>query len=166
MAMNELLQERIGRTRWLLENVRHAAIATVNEDGSPHNSPVFFQYDSRLNYLYWSSSPESQHSKNIAGDGRIFVVLYEANVGGGLYIEANEAHTLEGTELEQGLLIFNEFRAKREKHPLSLDYFTGNSQQRMYRATIQKLSVNIAEHDENGNITKDYRQEITREDLL
>ena len=33
------------RTEWakeLLGAVRHAAMATVNEDGSPHNTPVLF----------------------------------------------------------------------------------------------------------------------------
>jgi len=32
---------RIERAKWLISNIQHAAIATVNEDGSPHNSPVF-----------------------------------------------------------------------------------------------------------------------------
>jgi hypothetical protein len=164
--MSQLLEQRIERARWLLQNVRHAAIATVNEDGSPHNSPVFFQYDKGLKYLYWGSSPEAQRSKNIARDGRIFAVIYEANEGGGLYIQGNEAHVLEGEELVQGLAVLNEFRVRRDKAPLGIDYYTGNSPQRMYRVTIQKLSVNISERDEHGNIIRDYRHEITREDLV
>jgi hypothetical protein len=164
--MEERVTERVKRATELLKTVRHAAVATVNEDGSPHNSPVFFQYDKELKYLYWSSSPEAQHSQNIARDGRVFVVLYEANEGGGLYIEADNARVLAGKELAEGLKVLNEFRARRGKESLGADYYTGDSPQRLYRANVQKLSVNVSERDEDGNIIRDYREEIEREGLL
>ena len=93
------------------------------------------------------------------------MALYEANFGGGLYIVANNAGIIEDQELEQGLDVLNAFRARRDKPALSKTYFVGDSPQRMYRATIQKLSVNIGERDEDGNIIRDYRQEIAREQL-
>jgi hypothetical protein len=31
---------------------------------------------------------------------------------------------------------------------------------------VQKLSVNVSERDEDGNIIRDYREEIEREGLL
>lgn len=97
---------------------------------------------------------------------QIFAVIYEANVGGGLYIEANDEHSLEGTELTEGLVVLNEFRAREGKASLGTDAYTGDSPQRMYRATIQKMSVNISERDEKGNIIRDYRREISKVELF
>lgn len=164
--MDERLEDRIARAKELLKTVRHAAIATVNEDGTPHNTPVFFIYDHSLEYIYWGSSPKAQHTKNIMRSGDIFVVLYEANVGGGLFIKAEEAHEVTESELDEALALHNEFRTARHKDPLNRAYYADDSPQRMYKAKTQRFWVNLAQRDVNGNIIRDYRHEIRKEQLL
>ncbi len=112
------LELRILGAKELLKTVRHAAIATVNEDGTPHNTPLFLIRSARLDAIYWSSHPDSLHSKNIERTGNIFVVLYEANQGGGLYIKAVNAHPVSGSELEVALTVHNNIRADEGKDPL------------------------------------------------
>ena len=45
-------QVQIELAKKLLQTVRHAAYATVNEDGTPHNSPLMLIYNEDLTKLY------------------------------------------------------------------------------------------------------------------
>lgn len=119
-----------------------------------------------LTHLYWGSHPQSQHSLNVARTGQIFVVLYEAQAGGGLYIQANDAHATEGDELDRALAVHNKLRAAEGKDPLPASYYEGDSPQRMYVATTQKFWVNNSKHGPDGRVLRDIRHEISREDLL
>ncbi len=163
--MGEIPHARIARAKELLRTVRHAAMATVNEDGSPHNSPVQFQIDENLTHIYWASNPAARHSQNIARTGQLFVVLYEPGKGGGLYLRCEGAHVLSGEELREGVQLRNKQRAELDIPPISVEHYTGSTPQRMYRAEIKRLWVNASEKDEAGNVTNDYRYEIAREDL-
>jgi hypothetical protein len=163
-----MLQERITRAKDLLKTALHIAIATVNEDGSPHNSPVFYACSPDLQHIYWGTHPQSQHSKNIARTGQVFAVLYDAITAGGLYLRADDAHILEGDELKTGLAVINKARRRHKKEgDLPLENYVGEAPQRLYGATIQQLWVNLNERDSaTGYIMRDYRQEITPQDLL
>lgn len=141
-------------------------MATVNEDGSPHNTPYFFLYDDKLRYLYWSSHSNSQHSRNAARTGQVFVALYDAlGAGGGLYIRAEQAHALEGAEFDTALTVHNRFRANYDKHPIPREVYD-NGPQRMWSAVPTNFWVNIAERDDSGWVTRDFRVEIKVEDLI
>ena len=165
--MEEQVQQRVERARELLKTVRHAAMATVNEDGSPHNTPYHFMYSPDLQYLYWASSPESVHSQNVARSGQIFVVLFDSmNQGGGLYIRADNAHIAQDEELETVLEMYNAKRLAAGKEPLQVSDYSGDSPQRMYAATTQQFWVNGSVHKSNGQVLRDSRHEISREDLL
>ena len=163
--MGEVLAEKIARARELLRTVRHAAMATVNEDGSPHNTPYFFMCSPDLKYLYWGSQPGTQHSQNVARTRQIFVVLYDAQEKGGLYIRADEGHVTEDVELEEALAAHNARKATEGKAPLPLSYYQDGTQH-MYMATTRQFWVYDPERDAEGIIIRDRRREITREDLL
>jgi general stress protein 26 len=57
-------QRHIDSAKVILEKIHYINIATVNEDGSPWNTPVSASHDEQLNF-YWGSSPDSVHSQNI-----------------------------------------------------------------------------------------------------
>jgi hypothetical protein len=164
--MDEDLKRKILRAKELLDNSRHVSIATVNEDGSPHNSPVRFIYDPKLQYIYWGSHPDSMHSKNILRTGKIFAALFDRIERGGLYIQGENAHELSGKELEEALKVHNEFRVKEGSDALDLSYYTGDSPQRMWGAKMTKFWVNYADRGSDGHLIKDGRIEITVKDLL
>ncbi len=166
LLMKPEVQKGVDRAKELLNTVRHASMATVNADGSPHNTPFFFLHDSELKFIYWGSHPESLHCQNVTRTGQIFVVVYDAIERGGLYIRAEKGHMLEGSELEKVLTVHNLFREKEGKEPLKVDYYSGDSPQRMWVAETAKFWINTEQRNSDGTIIKDYRIEVAREDLL
>jgi hypothetical protein len=88
----------------ILAKIHYLNIATVNEDGSPWNTPVSASHDDQLNF-YWGSSPENVHSQNINRDSRVFVTLYDSTApegtGEGLYMlgKAEELGPEEGSSV-------------------------------------------------------------------
>jgi hypothetical protein len=164
--MQKSLDEQIERAKQLLKICKHAAMATVNEDGSPHNTPYLFMRDEMLEHVYWGSHPHSVHSKNILRSGQLFIVLYQAEERGGLFIQAENGHVIEGEELRRPLEIHNQLRLSHGQDTLSLDYYSGGSPQRMWTADIKRLWVNGTKRGEDGLIIEDIRTEITTHDLL
>ena len=161
-----MLLERIERAKELLKIVHHAAMATVNEDGSPHNTPYFLMHNDELTRFYWSSHPDSQHSKNVARTGQAFVVIFDSTgAGGGLYVRLQNAHATEGEELVAALAVHNQMRARGGKDPLDISYYK-TSPQKMYMADVIKLWVNVSERDAHGQIIQERRHEISQADLL
>ena len=157
--------ERVERARQLLGTAKHAAMATVNNDDSPHNTPFFFIIDEALEYIYWASSPTSLHSQNIERTGQLFVVIYESGIGGGLYIKCENGHELSSNELKKALRVHNAKRQRDNKPPLDRKLYSGKSPQRMYGAKLVTFWVNLAERNAQGNIIRDYRHEIQRANI-
>jgi hypothetical protein len=163
--MEEILAQRIERAKELLATARNAAMATVNTDGTPHNTPFFFVRDDKLARVYWCSHPGSLHSQNAERTGNIFVVLYESNTGGGLYIKADHARQLRGSELEEALVIHNNMRGREGKELIPLSYYSDESPQRMYSARPTNFYVNVSQRDSDGYVIQEYRHEVSRKDL-
>lgn len=163
--MNADLQTRIDRAKELLRMVRHASMATVNADGSPHNTPYFFMYSPDLAHIFWGSHPESEHSKNIIRTGQLFVALYDGNERGGLYFRAKNGRIAEGGEFDIALAAHNAARERVGKSPLTPQNYQ-NSPQKMWMAEVENLWVNSSERGQDGLVTQDFRYEITAKDLL
>jgi hypothetical protein len=163
---NSQYLERVERAKWLLGNIKHAAMATVNEDGTPHNTPYFFMCSPDLREVYWGSNARPLHSKNIARTGQAFIVLYEANEGGGLYIACEHGRIVaEGAELERALEAHNKRRVQFGKAPIDIGYYQGPTEQRMYVADTTTFWINYGERYDNGQLREDKRFEVTRTDL-
>lgn len=150
----------------LLHTVRFASMATVNEDGSPHNTPLLFIPDPAFRHFFWGSHPESLHSQNVLRTGQVFVVIYDSSKGGGIYMRADTGHPLDGIELDEALAVHNALRKRLGKDVLERKYYAGGSPQRMWSARITNIWVNGAERRGDGHLTRDFRKEITRDDLL
>jgi general stress protein 26 len=134
--------ERLFKARKILKNCLYATIATVCEDGSPWNSPVFICSDSKL-VLYWASAIESQHSKNIIRDGRVFLVLFDSHdswgEGQGLYITALAQEVKDKAEIDKAC----ELRVKKVGAAnQTAAGFTGKSPRRIYRAVPEQVWLN------------------------
>lgn len=162
----QILTQKIARAKELLYAVNNAAMATVNEDGSPHNTPYFFLIDEALTQLYWSSNEKSLHSLNVARTGEIFVVLYDAFASGGLFIRANHSHVTMGDELDEALAIYNQKRADNGKGAVTAADYPVTGPQRMYKADITNFWTNLSIRDNQGVVVEDIRYELTAKDLL
>ena len=159
------LEQKINRAKELIVTSKHIALATTNADGSPHNSPVRFFYDEKLENIYWGSNTEALHSQNIIRTGQIFAVLFDRIEFGGVYIKCEGGHVLDGKELEIGLEIVNSSREKEGQQKISLDFYSAGSVQKLWSAKIVNLWINGTVRDENGFILRDERVELERSNL-
>jgi len=159
------MEKALQRAKELLRTVRHVPIATVNIDGSPHNSPVFAAFDTRA-AMIWASHPDTQHSRNIQRQQQVYLVLFDSmEKGGGLFMQCRAGEVPE-TELDTALQQFNVARRRHLHEEVPRQYFTGSAPQRLYRAEPLKLWVNQSDKDEAGYIIRDKKYEISLEDLL
>ncbi len=157
---------KLNRAKELIHTSRHISLATTNADGSPHNSPVKFLHDDKLEHIYWDSNIETLHSQNILRTGQIFAVLFDRMENGGVYIKCEDGHILDRKELEVGLAIAKSLRVKEGKEKINLDYYSEGSVQKMWSAKIINLWINMPVRDENGYILRDERVELDRNVLL
>jgi hypothetical protein len=162
----EIPEVKLNRAKELIHTSRHISLATTNADGSPHNSPVRFFYDEKIENIYWGSNAEALHSQNILRTGQIFAVLFDRIEFGGVYIKCEGGHILEGKELEVGLEITNSFRIKEGQEKIASDYYSEGSVQKIWSAKITNMWINMPVRDENGRILKDERVELERNTLL
>src|SRR5580658_3760789 len=70
----------------------YLTVATVDENSSPWNAPVYSAFDQKYNF-YWMSAITSQHSINIRLNSKAFAVIYDSTVpegtGFGVYMRGN-----------------------------------------------------------------------------
>lgn len=165
--MNNDLQQQIAASASLLNDIMFGALATVNADGTPHNTPLYFMHDEDLSYLYWGSRTDTKHSANIERTGHIYMVIYDSvkYMRGALYITGVEAHRLMGTELDEGLRVQNATRAKFNKNPLQRDYYETNSQA-LYRARVEKIEIHVANRDPGGRVSSEVHHTVGAHELL
>jgi uncharacterized protein YhbP (UPF0306 family) len=72
--------DRTKQMEWiesLLRAESTLALATVGEDGLPSIAPLFYLLDESL-ILYWLSSPNSQHSRNLLREPRAAATVYRS----------------------------------------------------------------------------------------
>ena len=63
------------KAREVIKSNPIVVLATLNEDGSPHATPIFASFDGTS--FFWKSAPEAQHSRNIDRDPRVAISIIE-----------------------------------------------------------------------------------------
>lgn len=143
----------------ILKEIAYATIATASSDGEPWNTPVFCAFDG-FN-VYWSSHPDSVHSKNIAANGKVFISIYNSKAkegeGLGVYIKAKASALDDMSDIKHGLDLLGERRGKPFLH---IEKFLSDGPQRVYKATPIQIWTNDADQDKDGDFIKDFRVEI------
>src|SRR5215207_477657 len=69
--------ELTAMARDVIATNRYFVLATVHPDGHPRASPVYFNHHEH-HVFYWVSSPNSQHSHNLATDPRLSAVVFDS----------------------------------------------------------------------------------------
>lgn len=151
----------------LLDTVRHIALATVNEDGTPHNTPLFFAYDDNFEKIYFVSRPDALHSKNMLRDGNAFAVIYDSNeFKGGIYITINNSRIPNGKELDEAL---KKYHARCDKFDIDVlpdNFHSANSDYRLFIGDVSKIEIYSSKEDKNNRLKQECRKEISAEELL
>ncbi|SRR6266496_2396051 len=159
------LHDTLVQARQLLQLIPHVVIATTNDDGSPLATPVFGAFDDDLQF-FWSSSPHSQHSRNIGRDGRVFAVLFDSKSGGGgLYIAGRATMVDDQALFAHGYDLLSRAKARHHATMAQRDSYADDGPQRLYRLTPEKFWICQPTKDDRGAIVRDQRVEITANDL-
>jgi hypothetical protein len=165
MKPEPTIQQRLVRAKQLLREIHHVAIATVNEDGTPHSSPLFMAFDNNLN-AFWASTIETQHSKNIAREGSVFMVVFDSREGhGGLYVRAKATVLEDKAEAEYGHAQLKKLKQQLGGDLGGLELYTGSGGQRIYQAKPLQCWVNKSDRNDQGIIIRDGRYEVSIEQL-
>ena len=151
----------LGKAKEIIEKIQYITIATSSKDGVPWNTPVYSAYDEDYNF-YWASWKENQHSKNIAENNKVFLVIYDSTVpegtGEGVYIQA-KAYELDDEKEIEHALSYLDGRVHKKKDPkIRIAQFQGDKPRRVYKAVPEKVWMND-EGDINGEYI-DKRVEI------
>ncbi len=145
----------------LIDGNRYMVLGTVDPDGRPRVSPVYFAPDG-YSVVYWVSSIESHHSQNIADRPEVSMVVFDsaAEIGSGqaVYFIA-QAEVVADDELESCLdtVVWTRFPGLRQFAP---DELRAPEAWRLYRARITEHSVHIPGRDPGYGTGTDRRMTV------
>jgi nitroimidazol reductase NimA-like FMN-containing flavoprotein (pyridoxamine 5'-phosphate oxidase superfamily) len=126
---------------------RYMTLATVDDDGRPWATPVYFTPD-RYRELYWISSPDAQHSRNLATRPDVGIVVFDSQVpiGGAeaVFMRGEAGEVPEPTEEECAIAFRPRFEGLASFAPQEL---MAPAKFRLYRATVTEHWVLIRGSD-------------------
>jgi len=129
--------------RRIIEGNRYMVLGTVEPDGAPRLSPVHYT-PARHTDFYWVSSPEAQHSRNVAERPEMRIVIFDstAAVGHGeaVYLSA-AARVIADPELER--VLGEAIQPSRGARAFAADELRGPADLRLYVATATSCEVHV-----------------------
>lgn len=139
--------------RALIAENSYLTLATAGADGVPWASPVWFAVRDLAEFV-WASKPGARHSRNIAENPRVSLVVFDSSraPGGGsaLYVSADAA-LVDEPDFESALAVYNARSAERglgEWEPARLREAASH---RLYRAVVREAFV-LDDHDERISV--------------
>lgn len=125
--------------RAIIDANLYVVLGTTGRDSVPWISPVFYAARDYTEF-YWVSAPETDHSRNLADQPLVSLVVFDSSVppgtGQAVYMSAT-AEQLEGADVEHGLEVYPG-PAERGGRQMSADILQAPGPYRMYRATVSR----------------------------
>jgi general stress protein 26 len=151
----------------LVKTVKHISLATVNEDGTPHNTPLFFAVDDKFEHVYFVSRSDSLHTLNFTRTGRGFAALYDSNIfKGGVYLTLKDGHKTLRSDQEKAAKVFNEALKKWDVKILKNDFYKDDGGYNLYSGRIARIEVYRADVDSDGKVIVERREEVSAKELI
>lgn len=136
--------------RAILDDVPYAVLATADADGTPWASPVWFATDG-YDDLYWISSPDARHSRNIAARADIGLVVFDSRiepaVRQAVYLRAMAALVTDADAVAHGVTVFSRESVRQGLDELDVGEVEGDAPLRLYHAHAQEHFVLARDHD-------------------
>jgi uncharacterized pyridoxamine 5'-phosphate oxidase family protein len=130
--------------RRVLDRNRYMVLGTVEPDGRPRLSPVFFT-PARYRDLYWVSSPDAQHSHNVRERPGVQIVVFDSSVVPGqseaVYIDARAREVREDDLPDLVAEAFDP--ATRGARAFTPEELSGEGDLRLYVATATAFDVHV-----------------------
>ncbi|KGN39182.1 pyridoxamine 5'-phosphate oxidase family protein [Knoellia subterranea] len=126
----------------LLAGNAYVTIGSIDDDGRPWTSPVYFAADG-LTDFYWVSNVGSRHSVNVDARPDVSLVVFDSTVpayhGRALYA-VGSASWVDDAEVPHGLTVYPGPES-RGGSGLTVEDVTGESPYRLYRARATHVWV-------------------------
>ena len=130
----------------IVEKNQFMTLATADVHGAPWASPVWYAHDAHRDF-YWVSSPEAQHSRNLAARPGLAIVIFDSHVVGGWNAVYLSARAEQLDDVDDGLAIFSARSEASGFGPWGPDRVQPPAKHRLYRATATELFV-LDDHDQ------------------
>jgi nitroimidazol reductase NimA-like FMN-containing flavoprotein (pyridoxamine 5'-phosphate oxidase superfamily) len=149
--------------RAVIDSNSYMALGTADESGRPWVSPVWFASDDYRQF-HWVSSPEAQHSRNLAARPEVAIAIYDSSripgTAEAVYM-TGRAEELTGDELDRGIEVFGRVSRKDIDRVWSLSDVQPPSLFRLYRATASEHFVLIRGRDPERGSGVDRREPVS-----
>ena len=118
-------------------------LGTSHPDGQPRVSPVYFNHH-EYRAFYWVSSPDSQHSRNLAADPRVNAVVFDSSVDPGpqtaaVYLTGAAVEVPQGDLESEIPRAFD--RSLGTARSFTVDELSGTGVLRLYRLDVTTAEV-------------------------
>jgi nitroimidazol reductase NimA-like FMN-containing flavoprotein (pyridoxamine 5'-phosphate oxidase superfamily) len=142
--------------RATLAGNRFMVLGTVDPSGRPRVSPVWFSLVDHQD-VYWLSSPDSHHSRNIQERPQISIVVFDSSAapssGGAVYLEATASRVADDELAEACARAFEDVEPEVSFTPESLE----NEPFVLYWAQITASEVHVRGRDFGDGTGSDQR---------
>jgi uncharacterized pyridoxamine 5'-phosphate oxidase family protein len=137
-----MAEELAALARTIIDANRYMTLATVDQDGRPRVSPVYFTPVDYTDF-YWVSSPDAVHSRNLAVRPEVSMVVFDSQAPIGkaeaVYLTARAEQVPDRDVIERCAEVFpirfpgvHAFRPEELQPPAAL---------RLYRAMVSEHAV-------------------------
>ena len=151
--------------RSVIDANRYMALGTVDEEGHPWVTPVWFASEDYRSF-HWVSSPDAKHSRNLAAEPRVAIAIFDSSVpvGGAqaVYMKG-AAQELTGAELERGIAIFDRVSRLDHGRAYALADVRESALIRLYRASVSEHWVLIPGRDPDRGSGIDRSERVSLE---
>lgn len=127
----------------------YLTLATVGADGVPWASPVWFAARG-LDEFVWASKPGARHSRNLAENPRVSLVIFDSSKtpgeGSALYVSA-VAELVDDPTFAEAIAVYNTGSIDRGLDAWDPEKLREPAKHRLYRAVTLEAFV-LDDHDE------------------
>ena len=139
--------------RTIVDTNRFMTLATADESGSPWASPVWYA-PADYRELYWVSSPDARHSRNLAQRPQLAIVIFDSHEPGGWKALYMSAVAEQLTDVDGGIEVFSRRSAEQGLPLWTRDDVLSPARHRLYRAAVSEHFV-LDPHDQRLPVTLD-----------
>ncbi|GAA4726023.1 Pyridoxamine 5'-phosphate oxidase [Promicromonospora umidemergens] len=135
--------------RRVIDDNHFMVLGTAQPDGTPRVSPVFYRHAGYRDF-YWISSPRAQHSRNVAAQARVELVIFSSQVDPGpdvaaVYVGAT-ASQVPDTELAEAVAAAFSSSSNGVR-AYGVEELSGTAELRLYRAAAQSVEIHVRGSD-------------------
>lgn len=137
--------------RSIIDSNRFMALATADASGRPWASPVWYAARG-YRELFWASSPEARHSRNLAERPELGIVIYDSHELGTWKAVYMSAVAEQVADVDDGLEVYARRSVEQGLPVWTRDDVLPPAKHRLYRATVHEHFV-LDDHDERLPVT-------------